>query len=461
MPAAANGFLLGPVNLFSLHVCICNANTKLRAQEHGHTFLSYFQIHQGPQLVKQRDHESMSVERPSQSPNAMTTTGMNGSTIFHFRSFALILFLVSMLRIFLTSCPIPAGHQSFVKEIVKSAIPGGISGIIKKKNILLTGYICPNCDDATLESISAYSSCAARALNLELHQVLRLPDNTTASWPFPHYLKIYALDQLLVDDKDGSEQWVLWVDADVRLINLDYPLGKLFQYAEENNIHIITQTGSRGYGHVINNIFFIRNDLWGRRMMKVWKHLVKGGRSCGYYDQCPFGMALVQVALDYLKLAHSDDILSLLHNQPIEEGLKRTAWTGEKHELYDRLAVMACGGPCQLEDQDGIIKMGPVLRIPSWAPANLSHILPSSLSLEDGYTHQFLDEPNTTWPLGIHSKYSRLFCRKMGRATQTERSRFDALFRSQLDVKCTQEERENMSKAGSPCWATYNLASTS
>ena len=163
--------------------------------------LPYFQIHQqGPQLiVKRRNHESMSVERPSQSPNAITANGMNGSTMFHFRSFALILFLVSMLRIFLTSCPIPARHQ----EIVKSAIPGGISGKIKKKNILLTGYVCPNCDDVTLESISAYSSCAARALNLELHQVLRLSDNTTASWPFPSPTRV---QQKFANEQDGTKR---------------------------------------------------------------------------------------------------------------------------------------------------------------------------------------------------------------------------------------------------------------
>jgi hypothetical protein len=368
----------------------------------------------------------------------------------HFKYISVIVLAISGCSLFLYRPTM--NQQSMSEQTIRTAIIKNITAP-RNKHVLLTGHICPQCNNVTFGAISAFAACAARSFDMELHLVTEAPANSS-NWPFPHYVKIYALEQLLKANDVASEgRWILWLDADVRVINLEYPLDQLLSYAENNDVHIITQTSGHGFGHVINNIFLIRNDDWGRRFVKVWRDLVWAGKSCGYYDQCPFGMAIIQLSLDYLGQGHEN--VSKILKQPIHPGLKRTALSGKKELLFDRLSIFACGGSCEQEDSSGLLKMGPVLRIPTWKPATLDGVLPSPLALEDGYAHQFLEEPNSTWPMAIHSKYSRLFCRRFGRPSAVEKSRFETSFRSQLQAKCREEERNNISKPGGPCWATY------
>lgn len=59
----------------------------------------------------------------------------------------------------------------------------------------------------------------------------------------------------------------------------------------------------------VNNVFFLKNNAWGKRFLQAWKHFTLhaenkeskngGSKTCGFYDQCPFGVAMLQVAQDY------------------------------------------------------------------------------------------------------------------------------------------------------------------
>lgn len=329
------------------------------------------------------------------------------------------------------------------------------------QNVLLTGHLCgirKNCTvtNATSNAIGAFTSCTARALGLDDVKVMinDIPPNVTSSWPYPHYIKIHGVESLFNDkaSTNSTTRWVVWLDSDVRVIELRYPMKELIAYAEAQSTHVIVAATRNNYGNFINNMFLVRNSVWGRKFIAVWKLLSLEGPSCGNFDQCHFGVAMIQLVLDFLR----QDV-----SEPVASALLKMAWESghnvESELLQDGLDTVACGGPCRDGDGSRFRKVGPILLVPSWNFTDSSVLVNTSLTIEptQGFERLAADINNASWPMGLHAKYSRLFCesRKEKLGGDVHRQ-FDARFKPQLDKFCTKDELQ-MIREGDICWAKY------
>ncbi|KAL3916233.1 MAG: hypothetical protein SGILL_005271 [Bacillariaceae sp.] len=429
------------------------------------------------------------------------------------------------------------------------------------KNVLFTAFVSDSCDDscmATRQALIAGTNCAARNMGEEWEPLVvtdfndplfqsnisapftssarrKLESGFQGHGPFPHYVKIMVLEQYFFSDREthgmqsitsqqGDVQpvdWMLWLDADVRVMNATYPISTLLhnqnRYPQsyygnynriddshqkeqasvyDNEVSVVVMT-DLDYDDIINDIFFIRNNPWGQRFVQAWKHFVLNTenpeddeahfRTCGYYDQCPFGIAMLQVTHDYHQWKRqeensekgTDNLSSLLLSLPFNETLEDMAFrsgTKVQHTLFkDELGQMVEQPRIsEMRDSNMAIQIGPILMIPTWpgglrVPANDSdattHLrgtmsekestyqwLPTSLSLEP--TQTFNQEFQFPWPFGIHAKYSKFFCH---RRTPGEYRLFQDLWKSTLLDQCTAPELVSMTNdtAHPQCWSRW------
>ena len=372
-----------------------------------------------------------------------------------------------------------------------------------RKNILLTAFVGSDnhCDEdcqATRRALNASTHCAARSLgdHWEGRVVTELSSThdsgsvanasnrrVLSAWkgpgPFPHFIKIQLLDDLLIVNKDenqlGNESnktkgddvavdWIAWVDADVRVVNMTYPMDKLLEYANQRDAHIIV-TSQYSYDTYINNVFFVRNTQWGRRFVQAWKHWTISGSSCGWYDQCPFGVALVQLIQDYQHYQQADEhdldeILSRPFNETLEIMALRSGKKVQSTILKDELGRITNSSARGTAKSSAPLTIGPVLLIPAWGEEtgneeNKDGLLPqSSLSIEPVALFDKIHETTNTWPFAVHSKYSRIFCPSK-HATPNVSSLFASRSAAMHQSQCTPNEREQMVDPRAACWSVW------
>lgn len=316
--------------------------------------------------------------------------------------------------------------------------------------LLLSAYIDSDPRPGFFDAVQGFTSCSARALGL--HHSFVTQANESGSWPYPHFVKIHLLGDLL-SDSSSSYRWIVWADADMRFINLDYPLDMLLQYAEQQDTSLIINSQFT-YSTYVNNIFIIRNNDWGKRFIQVWKELALGGKSCGYFDQCPFGVAMLQLLTD------GKNTTTLDGSVMIDQEFKKMAWeTDEEEDVQNNevkfaLEKLACQGACKENDNSGLRKVGQILMLPSWSTPNHTDI-PSSLSVEPTSKVENIEQlTNYSWPLTIHAYYSKLFCSAKHGAPLDSRLEFMHRYKNQLQQKCTKDELSLIqNEENSHCWA--------
>jgi hypothetical protein len=82
----------------------------------------------------------------------------------------------------------------------------------------------------------------------------------------------------------------------------------------------------------VNDLFFLKNDVWGKIFLQAWNHFIPDNNSpesCGYYDRCPFGVSMLQVSQDYSRMQQQEElqpsmlnwshVMGLPYNQTLED----------------------------------------------------------------------------------------------------------------------------------------------
>jgi len=426
----------------------------------------------------------------------------------------------------------------------------------EKFNLLYTSFILGKKTDVCLEqcvatrkALIAGNSCAARIMtnaeggskwkSLVITNLKKqgFPYNeryneSKKTWdgpgPFPHYAKIHVLEQLFNNenskfilslDPENNEKpfkdeniidlgnnedeidWILWIDADMRIMNASFPISKLIdnqtryeqayygkydgRQADTNEVSFVI-AAQYDYNHLINNEYLIKNNIWGKRFTQAWKYFTteveQDGdprwKTCGFFDQCPFAIAMLQVVHDYHWWVAQEDIpltelLSRPYNLTLEEYAfrKGTAWMHKrfKTEMGELTGVNPGGHNAQLKENNIPLQIGPVLLVPTWKggvqfPLD-DTIIPSSISIEP--TNVFNEIFKTSaWPFAIHAKYSRLFCRRT--TFDFERQWNKILFGYNTTTKtyndhndlsqCTASERVSMTSDIAHCYARWKTS---
>jgi hypothetical protein len=349
------------------------------------------------------------------------------------------------------SASIDATHQ---KKKTLLTVPSSTLKEHTEADVLVSARACNDCQDI-LASLEAFGNCTSRALGLE-HRFFGGAIGESF-WPYPHYIKMYALEQAMKDLPDS--RWFMWLDDDVRIIELDYPLQQMLDYAEQVNTSLIT-IRSNDYGSCNNNLFMVRNDEWGRRFLETWKYLMLNNKSCGNFDLCHFGVAALSIVMDFIRRV-GDEKLQPPSNKTLAPSLLRLASTQDSMQAYQiqSFANFACGGPCESDDQE-VRKVGPLLMVPVWENVTM---LPYPLIVEPTSGFDAILRENRTL-FAIHAKYHRSFCPHRADRQNADAIRIGEIFRAryvpQMNEKCTAEEVKAISYPGwskHNCWARYDL----
>ena len=387
-----------------------------------------------------------------------------------------------------------------------------------------------------------------------------------SEWVFPHYVKIHILERLLLADtvvyhdhdhptnnkveKEGENtidndnanddydhddlDWIGWLDSDVRIVNASYPVSRLLdgsniyvrapyygnQVDEEGHDGNVNKSSSTiddndngvslivmsqyNYDNIINNMFFLKNNMWGRRFLLAWKHFTLNAendygkwKTCGYYDQCPFGVAMLQVAQDYhwmrqqqqqpststSKLEWEQNWLQSRHYNTTLEDLAFRSGANIQNTLFkEELARLTSSQSNNYwKDANLPLQIGPILLIPTWEgglrlPSTTTSSSASN-SQHDGYVNNkeedsssnnkydlvlssLTNEPTSLfekihnqspWPFAIHAKYSNLFCHREAKYFFDFELKYKAIHRDQ----CTSTELSSMWNDSASCWAKW------
>lgn len=376
------------------------------------------------------------------------------------------------------------GEDSTKKSASASTSSTGNSLSIEKASdgaplpsvLLLTANLCsdnsgPHCSNETLKALQAWTSCAARGLGMAggRHRVESdrdYPLQNRSSWPYPHYVKIDALEKNMKQSPGESLDWIMWVDADTRIVRLtDQHLFR--QLLSSDDIHLIVAP-VRGYSELLNNVFLVRNSNIGRLFVQHWKELIlgddDGSSSCGSYDQCPFIVAMIQMIQNAKKESNNN-------TTDIDPNLTDLAWnkgTTEStlvKELLHQLVCAVDGNNKTCTFSKPVPKrVGPVMMIPAWhyaAPLdehgnNHTASIPSfPLSIYPDRDFEFImrlsNDTTSRWPLVLHSKYNTAFCQRRNRIMSgTLKQKFVNLL--QLDQVCTRAEIDAIANQDAACW---------
>lgn len=162
--------------------------------------------------------------------------------------------------------------------------------------VVLSAYIS-NATDAvygmTLSGVAASLKCYTRMHGYRLH----LMTSTKEALPYPHYAKIRGLQELFSED---TVEWVLWLDADVRILDFKYSLEALTANAGED-VHLLAINQWDGFSladaraphcPIINYSFLLRNSPLGRWFLSLWATLALMRHEAPQYDQFGFCFAM-------------------------------------------------------------------------------------------------------------------------------------------------------------------------
>lgn len=323
-----------------------------------------------------------------------------------------------------------------------------------EKAILLTAYLENDTDNAKvssryesqLHSLEAFVSCASRSIGTDFEIVKQVAQRTRQSWPYPHFVKVHALSKYLNKAETSHYSWIIWADADIRIINLDYPIYKLIEYAEKNDIHLIVNSPEPPF-RFINNLFLIRNSEWGRKFLLVWVHFISGGKSCGNYDQCHFGLAMLQILEDHKNRNRWIPTRWRRASQRLENLAWNLGYKVEQGPLFTEFE--------KIENSTNRMDL-PILFVPAWNDTvMMDNFVGTGLSREPTRMMSSFDALSHSWPFSIHSKYSKLFCPKGRPLSQRSLYKFNFQYRRQLSEKCTKDEMEKIEhNKNLDCWAT-------
>lgn len=324
---------------------------------------------------------------------------------------------------------------------------------IKSNTLLVTAYLERNAqlnESSTknlLLSLKSITACTARSLKID-YQFEKVSNSPKfSSWPYPHYVKIYVLESYFNNQVYSKYEWFLWLDTDVRIINLQYPIQSLIHYADRQNSHVIVNS-QKSYSTTVNNVFLIRNSFWGRKFLNLWKSYALGGPSCGNYDQCPFSFAMLQMISDYYNEARTGNVT------------EKIAWSSDaslaKAYLIEKLDLQVSQSTGFSKNQSSILPVGPILMAPSWNKRfSEQNPISSALSREPTCDMELIDIIDQPWPLSLHAKYSKLFCPEGKRFSRKAREAFVKKYRKQLERECSLKElHASRKQIGLECWAS-------
>ena len=346
---------------------------------------------------------------------------------------------------------------------------------------LVTGWIPAGKEQnvaTTHAALNASASCWARVHNFGIVTV-RGEHRDLRSWPYGHYIKAVALLEHLQLNEEAKMAWMLWTDADIRPLSYNRSwashdtLGAILREAERRNAHIIV-TAQKGFCKFINNAFLVRHSEWARWFLRIWTAIMRsgplGGGTCGFFDQCPFAWALLNLIENHGNYssaaaaeaaAAAGNFSGLEKGEVIPKALRRLAPQRDAslNGFSERMRTL--GVPC--DSSEPYISVGPVLFVRTWRGGawTPSHEVVSSsrhevlaasslLTLEPARALEELAESPSSWPVAIHAKYS-LMCRTAPLAMQRAfRQRYIAAVR----MACTPDEQQLILGANGPCWAT-------
>jgi hypothetical protein len=244
--------------------------------------------------------------------------------------------------------------------------------------------------------------------------------------------------------------------------------------------------------------------MWGKRFLLAWKYFTLNAenenekwKTCGYYDQCPFGVAMLQVAQDYHCMRHEQQqqqpststskleweqnwLQSRHYNTTLEELAFRSGANIQNTLFRDELARLTSSQSNKhWKDANIPVQIGPILLIPTWEGGLRlpSTTTPLASISQDGYdannkddssnSHKYdlapsslMNEPSSLfenihnespWPFAIHAKYSNLFCHRNAKYFFDFELKYKAIHREQ----CTATELSSMWNESASCWAKW------
>ena len=344
--------------------------------------------------------------------------------------------------------------------------------------------------------------------------------------PWPYYMKVDILERLMFSSNkhNNSHQynWFCWIDADVRVINATFPINALLDshaqyeqaplYGVHDGQHSIKTLNSESrvndngvslvvmcdmnYDNIsklpfkciplsaqneecltlltsVNDVFFLKKGVWGKRFLQVWNHFILDNEipvSCGYNDQCPFGVAIMQVAQDYhrvlqqeghqLLMNDASHVLQLPYNNSLEGLAWRSGVNIQETIFKDELGRLTSSQSKAWKEENVPIQIGPMLLVPTWEGGlrlpNTS--IPSSLTIEKTSLFEEKVHKFGTWPFALHAKYSGFFCNDNKEHNKDHGHRRVQYLRSSLAIhrdQCSPSEFESMRDERAQCWARW------
>jgi hypothetical protein len=148
--------------------------------------------------------------------------------------------------------------------------------------------------ELAVAGLRASLDCYARKHGHEVNLVTTDPPDL----PYPMYVKVRAFQEVF--ERRPQTQWVLWLDADARILNFTFSLSDLIREAGED-AHVLAVSQWPGHAFhdsrwphcpIIACAFLLRNSSTGRRFLRLWAELARVRHEAPQHDQLGFVWAM-------------------------------------------------------------------------------------------------------------------------------------------------------------------------
>jgi len=133
-----------------------------------------------------------------------------------------------------------------------------VTGMVQKSDQEIATYV-PKC----LERMITYSTKQGYSL-LERSDVMIEEYSTMSPFLAPNWAKIAAVQSV-----GSSFEWILWLDRDIWIANLDFRLEDLIHSAPEETQIIIAKDDNG----INSGVWIVRNSELGRALLKEWQEM--------------------------------------------------------------------------------------------------------------------------------------------------------------------------------------------
>jgi hypothetical protein len=360
-------------------------------------------------------------------------------------------------------------------------------------------------DDAynqTVAAMQASLECYSRRHGYGLMFITHVNEGTL---PYLHYIKIFGFKKVL-REMPGAK-WIIWLDADARVLDISFSLADFLQSHADNETHLFAlryplettrraieaaSVSSKSRDFVVTNYAIgIRNSLKGRHFIDTWATVARVRYDAPYFDLVGFLYALTLLLREDKHGRHTAEfirttVLSMpdLSSDESEVRAPLQEFLQEMRKYNAKLGLQQDDG--QYSRVGPILLVGDVSNIKSsGAHFHAEHPFDTMKDLIKSRQHERLNPSSTPLPLPflLHSKYS-LFCCACRHAwtpcsqqsaadhlSTDDINTFDEIYRDVLKNSCTSEEAmllappqdaikadERFSKWGESTWSQACLS---